>query len=164
MELVTPGTGLIFWQFIVFLLVLIILRAFAWKPILSSLKAREDTIAEALEKAEMARQQTENLKADNEKLLQEARLEREKVLKDALSASDKIRQEAKNDALKISEKMINDAKIAIETEKNTALQEVKKLVADLSLEIAEKLLKKNLSDQKSQKDLVNNLLKDINRN
>ncbi len=164
MELVTPGTGLIFWQFIVFLLVLIILRAFAWKPILSSLKAREDTIAEALEKAEMARQQTENLKADNEKLLQEARLEREKVLKDALSASDKIRQEAKNDALKISEKMINDAKIAIETQKNTALQEVKKLVADLSLEIAEKLLKKNLSDQKSQKDLVNDLLKDVNRN
>lgn len=164
MELVTPGTGLIFWQFIVFLLVLIILRAFAWKPILSSLKAREDTIAEALEKAELARQQTENLKADNEKLLQEARLEREKVLKDALSASDKIRQEAKNDALKISEKMINDAKIVIETQKNTALQEVKKLVADLSLEIAEKLLKKNLSDQKSQKDLVNDLLKDVNRN
>lgn len=164
MSIVEYGIGLIFWQSVAFLIVLFILGKFAWKPILGSLKAREDSITEAMEKAEIARQQTENLKGDNEKLLQEARLEREKVLKDALSAADKIRLEAKNDALKISEKMISDAKIAIQTEKNTALLEVKKLVADLSLEIAEKLLKRNLSDQKSQKDLVNDLLKDVKRN
>jgi F-type H+-transporting ATPase subunit b len=164
MNFLTPGVGLIFWQLVAFLFVLFILGRFAWRPILSSLKAREDSIADALEKADIARKQTENLKSDNEKLLMEARVEREKMVKDALAAAETIRNQAKEDAIKISEKLVNDAKMAIEAQKIAALQEVKKIAADLSIEIAEKLIRKNLSTQKAQKDLVEELLKDVNTN
>jgi F-type H+-transporting ATPase subunit b len=164
MDIITPGFGLIFWQFVSFIFVLLILGRFAWRPILGSLKAREDSIAEALEKAEIARQQTENLKMDNEKLLMEARIEREKILNETLSAAEKIRRQAKEDAIKISAKLVNDAKIAITAEKNAALQDVKKIAAEISLDIAEKLIRKNLADKKAQKELVDELLKDVKEN
>jgi F-type H+-transporting ATPase subunit b len=164
MDIITPGFGLIFWQFVAFIIVLFILGKFAWRPILGTLKEREELIADALEKADIARKQTENLRSDNEKLLMEARLEREKIMSDTLAATEKIRQQAKEDALKISAKLVNDAKLAITAEKNAALQEVKKIAADLSLDIAGKLLRKNLASEKSQKELVADLLKDVKVN
>lgn len=164
MSIITPSFGLIFWQFVTFIIVLLILRKYAWKTILSSLKQRDESINEALEKAELARRQTESLKMENEKLLAEARLEREKVLKDAFNTAESIRQQAKEEAAKISEKLINDARAAIEAEKNSALQEVKRISSELSIEIAEKLLRKNLQNQKEQKELVAQLINDIKIN
>lgn len=164
MDIVSPGLGLIVWQLISFLIVLFILGKFAWKPILGSIKDREKSIAESLSMAETARRETENLKSANEQLLHQARQEREKILNEALSVAENIKQQARQETSKISAKMIEDAKLAIQNEKNAALQEVKKQAAEISLEIAEKLLRKNLVDQKAQKELVDEFLKDIKKN
>ncbi len=164
MDLLTPGLGLIFWQIVAFLAVVFILGKFAWKPILASLKERESTIEEALSAAEKAKQEMKELQAENEKLLDEARLERDNILKTATDAANKLREEAKEEAGKISGKMIEDAKNAINNEKKAALAEVKNEVAALSIEIAEKLLRKNLDDQKAQTALVNDFIKELNNN
>ena len=164
MELITPGFGLIFWQTVTFLAVLFILGKFAWKPILTALKEREDSIEDALNAAEQAKQEMANLKAENEKLLDEARLERDKILKDATAAANKLKDEAKDEAGKISAKMLEDAKNAINNEKKAALAEIKNEVAVLSIQIAEKLLRKNLADDKAQKSLVDEFIKDLNNN
>lgn len=164
MDLITPGFGLIFWQTVTFLAVLFILGKFAWKPILTALKEREDSIEDALSAAEKAKQEIANLKAENEKLLDEARLERDKILKDATAAANKLKDEAREDAGKISAKMVEDAKNAIGNEKKAALAEIKSEVAMLSIQIAEKLLRKNLEDDKAQKSLVNEFINDLNNN
>src|SRR5690606_19293763 len=124
MDLLIPSVGLIFWKLIGFLLLLFVLTKFAWRPILDSLKLREDSIEEALRSAELAKEEMTNLQAGNEKLLQEARLERDKIIKDATEASAKLKEEAKQVAAKQTEKMIADAKTAIEIEKKAALTEV----------------------------------------
>ena len=164
MELITPGFGLIFWQTIIFLLLFLILKKFAWKPILDSLKIREDSIEEALSSAEKARSEMAQLKADNEKLLDEARAERNKILKDATAVANNIKEEAKAESIKISDKMLEDATAVIRNEKQSALTEVKDLVASLSINIAEKILRKNLSDDKEQKALMKEFIKDIKLN
>ena len=164
MELITPGFGLIFWQTVTFLAVLFILGKFAWKPILTALKEREDSIEDALSAAEKAKQEMADLKAENEKLLDQARLERDKILKDATAAANKLKDEARDEAGKISAKMLEDAKNAINNEKKSALIEIKNEVAVLSIQIAEKLLRKNLEDDKAQKSLVNEFIKDLNNN
>ena len=164
MELVTPDIGLIFWMTVSFLIVLTILKKFAWKPILQGLKDREDSIKESLESAEQARDEMSKLKSDNEQLLAEARLERDKILKEALATANNIKEEAKEDASKISGKMVEDARTVINNEKKAALAEMQEQVAKLSLEIAEKLLRKNLSDDKSQRELVEQFIKDIKVN
>ena len=156
--------GLFFMQLLIFGVLLLLLSKFAWKPILNSLKAREGSIADALQSAENAKEEMAKLQADNQKLLQEARLERDKLLKDATDIANKIKEEAKSDAAKQADKMISDAKSAIEVEKNAALKEVTTKVAELSLDIAEKLIRKNLSSDKAQKALAEDFMKDLKLN
>ena len=164
MELLTPDTGLIFWQIIIWTILIVFLGMFAWKPIIQSLKIREDSIQEALDAAENAKKDIEKLQSKNEKLLDEARLERDVILKEAREASNKMKEETKEEVSKISEKMIEDARAAIITEKHAALSEVKNQVATLSLEIAEKLLRATLKDEKAQKALVDDFVKELNLN
>lgn len=164
MALVTPDIGLIIWQLIIFLIVLFILRGFVWRPILSALKAREHQIEDSLRAAENAKEEMEQIKADNEYLLQEARIERDAILKEAKEESVHIIEHAKAETSDITSKMIQDARDAIEVEKKAALTEVKDLVASLSLEIAEKVVREKLSDDKSQKALVDKFIKEVKVN
>ena len=164
MELLTPGTGLIIWQLIIFLLLFFLLAKLAWKPIINSLKEREQSIQEALDTAEKARLEMSRLKSDNENLLKLAREEREKILRDAREASNRIKDEAQVDAKKAADRIIEDARVAINAEKVAALKEVKALVANLSLEIAGKILQKNLADDKAQKNLTQEYIKDLKLN
>lgn len=162
MELVLPGFGLIFWQTVVFLLVLFVLGKFAWKPIMNGLKERESTIAEALDSAKKAKQEMENLKAANENLLQEARLERDKILKQAQESAAAIVAEAKDKAGSEANRLVESAKASIENEKQAALTEVKNMAANLSIEIAEKLIKRELADATAQKELVSAYINEAN--
>lgn len=164
MDLLTPGIGLIFWQVVVFALLFFVLAKMAWKPIVSSLKEREDSIQRALDSAEKAKQDMAKLQSDNEKLIREAREERERILREARQTASQLHDQAQADAKKIADKMIDDAKSVINTEKQAALKDVKVQVAMFSLEIAEKLMKKNLAEDKSQKELVDRLIDDLKLN
>ena len=164
MELLTPGTGLIIWQLIVFVLLFLLLSKLAWKPILSSLKEREKSIQDALDTAENTRAEIAKLKADNANLLREARDERDKMLRDAREAGNRLKEEAQLAAKKSADKIIEDARAAINIEKQAAMKDIRIQVSNFSLEIAEKLLKKNLSDDSSQKALVDTYLKDLKIN
>ncbi len=164
MELLTPGSGLIIWQAIIFVLLFIILSKFAWKPIVASLKEREDSIQAALDTADKARAEMAKLTADNANLLKEAREERDKMLKEAREVANRLKDEAQSDAKKAADKIITDARAAINVEKEAALRDVKTQVAMFSLEVAEKLMKKNLSSDKEQKGLVEGYIKDLKLN
>lgn len=164
MELLTPGVGLLFWQTLVFLIVFTILAVFVWKPIQSALRAREGMIDDSLKAAELAKQEMEQIKADNEYLLQEARLERDKILKEAMATAITIKDDAKASTSEITEKMLKEAKLDIENEKKAALAEVKNLVASLSLEIAEKVIREKLGQTKAQKDLVKKFIDEVKVN
>lgn len=162
--MVTPEIGLVIWQGIVFLIVFGILAAFVWKPIMGALKTRESEIEDALKAADLAKEEMQQIKADNEYLLQEARAERDQMLKDATVIANQIKEKAQSETAAIADKMIADAKASIEAEKKGALAEVKNLVAELSLEIAEKVLREKLSDDKSQKALIDKFLKEVKVN
>jgi F-type H+-transporting ATPase subunit b len=164
MELLTPGSGLLFWQFIVFVGLFILLAKLAWKPILSSLKERETSIQSALDAAEKAKEEMATLKADNEKLLKETRAERDLILKEAREAAGRLHDQAQVDARKNADKIIEDARAIIQTEKQAALRDVRAQVASFSIEIAEKLMKKDLSTDKAQLALVNTFIKDLKLN
>lgn len=164
MELLTPDIGLIFWQTVVFVTVFLVLALFVWKPVAGALRARETKIEDALQAAELAKEEMQQIKADNEYLLQEARAERDKMLKDATTAANLIKEEAKTATAKIADKMLADARMSIEAEKKAALAEVKNLVASLSLEIAEKLVRERLANDQSQKDLIDKFLKEVKVN
>lgn len=164
MDLLTPGTGLIIWQAIIFVLLFIILSKFAWKPIIGSLKEREASIQEALDTAEKARTEMAKLTADNEKLLKEAREERDRMLREAREASNRMKDEAQEEAKKSADKIVNDARAAINIEKQAAMKEVRIQVAMFSLQVAEKLMKKNLSGDKEQKELIESYIKDLKLN
>jgi len=160
MDLITPGLGLVFWTIITFLILLIILKKFAWKPILGAVSEREESIKNALLSADNARKEMQNLQADNQRILQEARLERDAMLKDAREIKEKMVADAKNEAQVQGLKMIEQAKAAIESEKNAAMAELKLQVSTLSIEIAEKLLKDELSNKATQVKLVEKMLGD----
>jgi F-type H+-transporting ATPase subunit b len=164
MDLITPGLGLVFWTVITFLILLIILKKFAWKPILSAVSEREAGIKEALLSVENARKEMQNLQVDNQRILQEARLERDLLLKEAREMKEKMIADAKNEAQVQGLKMIELAKAAIETEKNAAMSELKLQVSSLSLGIAEKLLKDELSNKENQVKLVEKMLVDAKLN
>jgi len=164
MDLLTPGIGLIFWQSLVFLMLVFLLAKFAWKPILDSLKIRDESSEEALQAAEQARSEMVDLQADNEKLFADARAEREVMLKEAADVANSIREDAKEEASKMSKKIVEDAKAGIEAEKTAALAEVRTLVVDLSVEMTEKVIRKSLGDAKSQKALISEFLTDRNIN
>ena len=156
--------GLFFWQTLIFLLLIFLLKKFAWKPILDAVNEREEGIKNALLSAENAKRDMQNLKSDNEKLLAEARVERDVMLKEAREIKDKIVSEAKDEAQVQAGKMIEQAKAAINSEKNAAMAELKNQVSSLSIEIAEKVLRNELADKVSQTKLVENLLGDVKLN
>jgi len=156
--------GLFIWQVVIFVGLIFLLKKFAWKPILDAVNEREQGIKNALESAESARNEMQNLQADNQRILQEARAERDAMLKDAREMKEKMVADAKNEAQEQGQKMIDQAKAAIESEKNAARADLKSQVATLSLSIAEKILKDELSNKESQTKLVDQLLGDVKLN
>ena len=156
--------GLFFWQIIIFVGLILLLKKFAWKPILDAVNDREEGIKNALLSAENAKRDMQNLKSDNEKLLAEARLERDGMMKDAREIKEKMINDAKLEAQVQGEKMIAQAKSAIESEKNAAMAELKNQVSSLSLEIAEKVLKDELSNKEAQTKLIEKMLGDVKLN
>ena len=164
MELVKPEFGLIFWMTLSFLIVLFLLKKFAWKPILDSLKERETSIEDALNSAKKARDEVSNMKAENERILQEARNERDVLLKQARETKDQIVNEARGKAQIEADRIITIARETINNEKMAAITELKNQVATLSIEIAEKVIRQQLSTDEKQKALVNDLLKDVKLN
>jgi F-type H+-transporting ATPase subunit b len=156
--------GLFIWQVLIFVGLILLLKKFAWKPILDSVNDREEGIKNALLSAENARKEMQNLQADNQRILQEARLERDNMLKEAREMKEKMVDDAKTEAQVQGQKMIEQAKAAIESEKNAAMAELKLQVSTLSLSIAEKLLKEELSNKEAQTKLVEKLLGDVKLN
>lgn len=164
MGLVQPGIGLMIWMTVAFLTVMFILAKFAWKPILDTLKNREKAIEDALLTAEKTKEEMVKLQAGNEKLLKEARDERDKLIKEANEIKNNIIKEAKENAKEQANKIIAAAKIEITNEKAKALKEVKTHVAEISVGIAEKILKRQLDNDKEQHNYASSLLKEINFN
>jgi F-type H+-transporting ATPase subunit b len=164
MELVTPGIGLIFWQTVTFIVVLFLLSKFAWKPIMTSLRQREDSIESALRMADQAKLEMQALKADNEKLLQQARIERDRILREATDAANALVEQAKNKANEEGNRMIENARLSITNEKQAAITEMKNLAGSLSIEIAERILKHELKDPAAQQALVTDYIKEVNLN
>jgi len=156
--------GLFIWQTIIFVGLVLLLKKFAWKPILDAVNEREEGIKNALLSADNARKEMQNLQSDNQRILQEARMERDSLLKDAREMKEKMIADAVNEAQAQGLKMIEQAKAAIKNEKNAAMADLKLQVSTLSLEIAEKLLKDELSNKEAQVKLVEKMLGDAKLN
>ena len=161
MGLVMPNPGTIIWMIIIFVIVLLILKNFSWKPILNAFK---ESIASALNSAEEAKKEVAGLKADNEKIIAEARLEKDAILKEAKELKEKIVAEAKEKAGQEAQKTIDQARQQIEAEKTAAINDIKKQVAELSVMIAEKVIKKQLDGKGEQEKMVDGLIDDIKLN
>lgn len=162
--LVSPDPGLFIWSTVAFLILFFLLSKFAWKPIVQALDERERSIEDALSKAEMAKAEMAKLISENEDLLREARLERDNILKEAKEIKDQIIHDAKDSAKVEGAKLIESAKTEITNQKLAAMAEIKNQVSTLSLDIAEKVLRKQLEDQDKQQALVNELLKEVKLN
>ena len=160
MDLITPDVGLLFWTLVSFIILYIILRKFAWGPILTAVKEREESIKAALDAADNAKKEMENLKADNEKILNEAKTEREAMLKEAREMKSKLISDAENEAKAKAKTMVEAAKTAIQNEKNSAMNELKNTVVDLSVGIAEKLISEELADKDRQLKMIEEILDD----
>lgn len=156
--------GLFFWQLLLFVGLVLLLRKFAWKPILEAVNDREEGIKDALASAEDAKKEMQNLTADNANLLKEARAERDAMLKEAREIKDTMISTAKEEAKEEATKMIELAKTSIEQEKQAALAHLKKEVGELSITIAQAVVKKELSSQDDQIKLVEGMLKDVTLN
>lgn len=164
MELVKPAFGLVFWMFITFGIIVFLLKKFAWTPILTMLREREQGIQNALDSAKKAKEEMASLQLNNERILNEAKAERDRLLKEAREMKDSIVNEAKSKAGKEAEKLLAAARESINAEKMAAITELKNQVAVLSIEIAEKILKEDLSSQDKQKALIKTLLDDVTLN
>lgn len=158
------SVGLFFMQFAILVIIIFLMKKFAWKPILDALESREDGIQNALDAAEKAKLEMANLKASNEKLLQEARSERDAMLKEARQMKDDMLASAKEEAQEQTDAMIEQAQLAIKQEKIAAMDELKNQVANLSLEISEKVLRQELSDKNKQIELVDSMLTEAKLN
>ncbi|EAR02741.1 F0F1 ATP synthase subunit B [Maribacter sp. HTCC2170] len=156
--------GLFFWQILLFVLLLLLLRKYAWKPILNAVDDREDGIKSALAAAEEAKKEMQNVTADSEKLLKEARAEREAMLKEAREIKDKLIADSKEQAKVEGDKMIKQAQATIESEKKAAVSDIKNQVAELSVDIAEKVIREQLANKDKQLKLVDDMLGDIKLN
>jgi F-type H+-transporting ATPase subunit b len=163
-SLTTPAIGTLVWSVLIFSLFFLILTKFAWKPILSAVKARDEMIKGSLESAEKAREEMMKLQSDNEAILRKAREEREGILKEAREVRDKLISEAKGRASEEAEKLVEKARAGIESEKRKALSEIHEQVATLSVEIASKLLGEKLAHTGEQEKLIDNYLKEIDFN
>lgn len=164
MGLVSPNPGTIFWIVIVFGIVFMILKNFAWKPILNALKEREINIRNALLAAELARQEVQTLKADHEALRLEAQREKEQILKEARDIRDKIIAEAREKASFEAHKAIEQSREIIRLERMAAINDIKKQVVVLSVSIAEKILKDKVQPTSEQEKIIDNMLKDLTLN
>ena len=164
MELVSPAIGLIFWMTVTFILLVIILGKFAWKPILQALKEREQKISSSLAMAKQTQEEMKRLKADNEDLLKQAKNERDSIIRDANKMKENIVNEARTKAQNEADKIIESARENIQNEKMAAIVELKNQMAALSIEVAEKILTRELSDKESQKKLMEKDLQSINFN
>lgn len=164
MELVTPAIGLVFWTSVAFLLVLGLLRAFAWKPILGAVEERQKNITDSLAQAEKARAEMELLQADNQKLLNEAKEERAHMLKEAKELADKLVADARDKATVEYQKKVDESVREIENQKQAALTEVKNMAGNLAIEIAEKVLRKELADKEAQKNYASSLVDEFKMN
>ena len=156
--------GLFIWQVVIFVGLILLLKKYAWKPILDTVNEREEGIRNALLSAENAKNEMQNIQADNQRILQEARMERDALLKEAREMKDKMIADSKSEAEAVGQTMIAKAKAAIESEKNAAMADLKAQVSSLSLEIAEKLLKEELSNKEAQMKLVEKMLGDAKLN
>jgi F-type H+-transporting ATPase subunit b len=163
-SLLNPSPGLIFWQLVVFGLLVFILWKFAWKGILSALKEREGDIEGALRMAEETRAEMAKLKSDNDKLVAEAKKERDLIIKEAKEAADKMVSEAKDRAVEQGNKIMEDAREVMTQERVKMMSQIKKDVASLSIEIAEKVIRKELSDKATQQSFVSELVADAKLN
>ncbi len=164
MELITPGIGLLFWMVLCFGILLFIMKKYAWHPLLTSIREREETINDSLQAAEIAKKEMENIQADNAKIIAEAKEERSKMINEGEKIRDKIVGDARIEAKKEADHMIQKAKETIQNEKADAVNDMKIQITNLSIDIAEKILRQKLEDDKSQKDYINTLLKDIKLN
>ena len=153
--------GLFVWQTAIFMLLVLMLKKYAWRPILKAVNDREQGIKDALQSAELAKKEMESLKADNDKIMKQARVERDTLLKEARGIKNSIVNQAKDEAKAEAQKIIENANKSIKNEKNAAVSEIKKQVATLSIDIAEKILKEKLSDDDKQMQIVEELLKDV---
>lgn len=164
MELVTPEIGLVFWTTLSFLILFLVLAKFAWKPIMGAIDERERSIEDALLKADAAKEEMVRLTNENEQLLKQTRAERDLILKEAKQVKDQIIAEAKDNAITEGNKLIEKAKVEINTQKEIAMADVKNQIATLSVDIAEKILRKQFEDKQKQDVLVADLLKEVKLN
>ena len=164
MNLVTPDFGLLFWMVLSFAILLFILKKFAWKPVLKMIKEREESIAQQLDAAKAAKEQMEQLNAENEKIMKQARAEREVMLREAKATKDKIVAEAQDAAKIEADKIISAARAEIQAEKDAAMAELSEKVGQLSIEIAEKILRRELSTDTKQGDYMKKLVSSISLN
>ncbi len=164
MQLVTPGIGLIFWMLVSFSLVMYILSKYAWGPIMKGIHQREDTIEKALEAANEAKKEMLQLKAGNEQLLRDAKDERDALMRDARKVRESILDEARVKAAEESARILENARENIQFEKMAAINELKNQIASISIEIAEKLIGKELENKQQQQQLTEKLLKEVKIN
>jgi len=164
MDLVTPGIGMIFWSTLFFLVLLFILGKFAWPAILTAVKARNESIRNALAAADRAKEEMAQLQSDNEKILAEAKAERDAMMREAKTMKDKLIAEAKEKASEEADKLVKNARESIQREKAAALNDMKEQMATLSVDIAEKILRMKLEGSKAQKELVDKLINEADLN
>ena len=164
MDLLIPSTGLLFWMAITFLVVLFILWKFGFPVITSMVKERKAFIDDSLRKAHEANERLANIQKEGESILQEAREKQAQILKEAADTRDAIVEKAQDKARQEGARLLEDARVAIEQEKKAAIADIRKQVATLSVEIAEKVLRQNLKDDKAQMDLINRMLDEVSAN
>lgn len=164
MDLVTPGIGLLFWMLLAFTALFLLLKKFAWKPILKMLRDRDEHIAQSLKAADLARLEMQKLQQDNEKVLAEARRERDLLLADARQVKEKMISDARQIAQDEASKIIIQARASIEKEKQMAILEMKDKIAEFSVEVAGKILRSELSSENKQSDYLNRLIDELNIN
>ncbi|MDG1913265.1 MAG: F0F1 ATP synthase subunit B [Crocinitomix sp.] len=164
MDLVTPAVGQLFWGGLVFIILLILLTKFAWKPILSAVNEREESIQESMDMAIKTKAEMEALQAQNQDLLKEARIERDKMIKEASETSKRMIEESREEGKAQQQKIVTEAQKIINAEKAAAISELKTQVASLSLEIAEKVIKGELASDDKQKALAEQIANDISLN
>jgi F-type H+-transporting ATPase subunit b len=164
MDLIMPGVGLIFWTSIIFIILLLILGKVAWKPINKMINNRNQSIEDALNMAEKAREEMKQLKAGNEQIMIEARIERDNILKEARKLKEQIVAEAKQEAGKEVEKLKKNASMEIAAQKAAAVEEIRNQVLDLSILVAEKVIRREVKDKKDNQVLVDDILKDVKFN
>ena len=156
--------GLFFWHLLIFIGLIFLLKKYAWKPILDSINERDESIRDALSKAEIAKKEMEILKSDNEKIMKEAILERDKILKEGNNKKNEIISQAKEVAKKEAEKIVKDAQLSIDLERKAAMKDLKDQIAIFSIDIEKKIVNKDLSNNSNQEDLIKTYLDEINSN